>query len=167
MLYKIPCSIGEIYDKITILNIKKQKSNNKIKLNNINKELDLLKDTINDIKISDNLYNELYNINLTLWEYEDNIRIKSSKKEFDNQYIQLAENIHITNDKRYLIKKKINNLFDSTIKEEKIYSYKNNNEESHENSDKIILQNKINISKNYYNNGEFIKSYNILKKALL
>ena len=106
MICKILCSVGEVYDKITILNIKKNKTTNISKLNNINKELDLLIEVTNDIKIPDKLYNELYNINLTLWDYENNIRFKSSKKEFDNEYIYLAENIHISNDKRYLIKKK-------------------------------------------------------------
>ena len=153
MICKIVCSIGEVYDKITILIIKKNKTNDLDKLNNINKELQLLLDVIKDIKIPDNLYNELYKINLTLWEYEDNIRLKSSKKEFDNEYIKLAENIHITNDKRYLIKKQINELFDSVIKEEKIYNYE-------------TLHNKIKESKNYYANGKFLESYNILKNII-
>jgi len=159
MICKIPCSIGEVYDKISILNIKKNKTNDIIKLNNINKELDLLMEVTSNIKITDKLYNDLYNINLTLWNLEDNIRAKSSKKEFDNEYIFLAENIHIKNDERYLIKKNINDLFDSSIKEEKIYNNLNNNEE-------IILHKKINKSKDYYNNGQFIESYNILKNIV-
>ena len=166
MICKIVCSVGEIYDKITILNIKKNKTNDIIKLKNINKELDLLIGVINDIKIPDNMYNELYNINLTLWECEDNIRLKSSKKEFDDKYINLAENIHITNDKRYLIKKEINNLFDSFIKEEKIYNYEENNKENNKENDEKSLCNKINESKNYYVNGKFLESYNIFKNII-
>tara|TARA_Y100000768_G_C23983475_1_gene687301 strand:- start:1656 stop:3257 length:1602 start_codon:yes stop_codon:yes gene_type:complete len=162
MICKILCSVGEVYDKITILNIKKNKTTNISKLNNINKELDLLIEVTNDIKIPDKLYNELYNINLTLWDYENNIRFKSSKKEFDNEYIYLAENIHISNDKRYLIKKKINDLFDSVIKEEKIYNDLNNDL----NNKKNILHDKIIQSKNHFTNGEFIESYNILKNII-
>lgn len=162
MICKIPCSVGEVYDKISILNIKKNKTNNIIKLNNINKELELLINVIKDINIPNNLKDELYNINLILWDYEDNIRLKSSKKEFDDEYINLAENIHTTNDKRYLIKKQINDLFDSFIKEEKIYNYEKNHKKNNEKS----LHNKINESKNCYADGKFLESYNTLKNII-
>ena len=160
MKCNIYCSIGEIVDKISILNIKKNKTNDLCKLNNIHNELNLLLDVIKDIKIPDNLYNKLYYINLNLWKYEDNIRLKSSKKEYDNEYINLAENIHITNDKRYLIKKEINDLFNSSIKEEKIYTKLENIENIES------LDNRINKCKDYYNNGKFLESYNGFKDII-
>ena len=66
-------------------------------------------------------FNDLYLTNKKLWNLEDNIRNKSKKKEYDELFIQYAEQIHITNDIRYSIKKELNKLYSSDIKEEKIY----------------------------------------------
>ena len=114
----IECSFGEIVDKYTILKIKLEKVKNKKQEENIKNEYNKL---IKFIKKDDKLFNKLYKINKILWDLEDKIREKSSKKEFDNEYIICAENIHITNDKRYLIKKEINEKYNSELKEEKIY----------------------------------------------
>ena len=157
MKIQIYCSIGEVADKITILNIKKSKTNDINKLKNIQTELDYLTKSMGSNEIPENLYRDLFNINQFLWDCKDNIRLKSSKKEFDNQYLILTEQIHISNDKRYLIKKRINEYFDSEILEEKIYTKADIN---------------INISdvdkyKKYYSVGRFEDSYNGLKNIII
>ena len=119
-----PISIGELIDKITILEIK-QKYMTGIKLKNINKEMKLLKNILQDknLEINIDLIKNLKNINKKLWEIEDNIRIKVSKQEFDEEFIKLARSVYIENDKRAFIKKEINQKYNSDLVEEK--SYKN------------------------------------------
>ena len=118
-----PISIGELVDKITILEIKKNKLQNS-KLENVLKELSFLRKLMekHQIEITDNLFTQLKEINLTLWNIEDQIRIKEKKKEFDNIFIELARSVYFTNDKRSEIKKKINRLSNSEITEEKSYA---------------------------------------------
>ena len=89
-----PISIGELIDKITILEIK-QKYMTGIKLKNINKEMKLLKNILQDknLEINIDLIKNLKKINKTLWEIEDNIRIKESKQEFDEEFIKLARSV--------------------------------------------------------------------------
>ena len=118
-----PISIGELVDKITILEIKKNKLQNS-KLENVLKELSFLRKLIakHQIEITDNLFSQLKEINLTLWNIEDQIRIKEKKKEFDNIFIELARSVYFTNDKRSEIKKRINRLSNSEITEEKSYA---------------------------------------------
>ena len=117
-----PISIGELVDKITILEIKKNKLQNS-KLENVLKELSFLRKLIakHQIEITDNLFTQLKEINLKLWNIEDQIRIKEKNKEFDNIFIELARSVYFTNDKRSEIKKRINRLFNSEITEEKSY----------------------------------------------
>ena len=74
------------------------------------------------IEITDNLFTQLKEINLTLWNIEDQIRIKEKNKEFDNIFIELARSVYFTNDKRSEIKKRINRLSNSEITEEKSYA---------------------------------------------
>ena len=121
MKFTIECSIGEIIDKITILKIKKTKTNDESKLKNIEYELQSLIKTvpIYSSNINNQLFLDLEKVNNTLWILEDIIREKSEKKEFDNIYINTADSIHVINDKRFVIKKKINLLFDSDIVERK------------------------------------------------
>jgi hypothetical protein len=116
--YFIQCSYGEIIDKYTILKIKLSKSTDEKQTINIKTEFDELQKYI---KNDDILYDKLFEINKKLWILEDTIRYKSDKKEFDKLYIDCAEKIHITNDERYNIKKKINEKYNSHIIEEKIY----------------------------------------------
>ena len=118
-----PISIGELIDKITILEIKKNKLQNS-KLKNVLKELSLLRKLMekHQIEITDNLFTQLKEINLTLWNIEDQIRIKEKNKEFDNIFIELARSVYFTNDKRSEIKKRINRLSNSEITEEKSYA---------------------------------------------
>ena len=118
-----PISIGELVDKITILEIKKNKFQNS-KLENVLKELSFLRKLIakHQIEITDNLFTQLKEINLKLWNIEDQIRIKEKNKEFDNIFIKLARSVYFTNDKRSEIKKRINLLSNSEITEEKSYA---------------------------------------------
>ena len=119
-----PISIGELIDKITILEIK-QIYMTGIKLKNINKEMKLLKNILQDknLEINIDLIKNLKKINKKLWEIEDNIRIKESNQEFDEEFIKLARSVYIENDKRASIKKEINQKYNSDLIEEK--SYKN------------------------------------------
>ena len=118
-----PISIGELVDKITILEIKKNKLQNS-KLENVLKELSFLRKlmTKHQIEITDNLFTQLEEINLKLWNIEEQIRIKEKNKEFDNIFIELARSVYFTNDKRSEIKKRINRLSNSEITEEKSYA---------------------------------------------
>ena len=118
-----PISIGELVDKITILEIKKNKLQNS-KLENVLKELSFLRKLMekHQIEITDDLFNQLKEINLTLWNIEDQIRIKEKNKEFDNIFIELARSVYFKNDKRAEIKKRINQLSNSEITEEKSYA---------------------------------------------
>ena len=118
-----PISIGELVDKITILEIKKNKLQDS-KLENVLKELSYLRELIekNKIDITEDLFSQLKKINLSLWEIEDRIRIKEKNKEFDNTFIELARSVYFKNDKRAEIKKNINQLSNSEITEEKFYS---------------------------------------------
>ena len=119
-----PISIGELIDKITILEIK-QIYMTGIKLKNINKEMKLLKNILQDknLEINNDLIKNLKKVNKKLWEIEDNIRIKESNQEFDEEFIKLARSVYIENDKRASIKKEINQRYNSDLVEEK--SYKN------------------------------------------
>ena len=118
-----PISIGELVDKITILEIKKNKLQNS-KLENVLKELSFLRKLMekHQIEITDDLFTQLKEINLTLWNIEDQIRIKEKNKEFDNIFIELARSVYFKNDKRAEIKKRINQLSNSEITEEKSYA---------------------------------------------
>ena len=118
-------SAGELIDKITILNIKKEKITNNEKLVEIEKELKSLKDTFNKKIIPDNslleLMEQLKKINLKLWDIEDGKRNAEKNKKFDERFVELARNVYKFNDERAKIKLKINNLLGSNIKEVKSY----------------------------------------------
>jgi len=118
----VPISIGELIDKITILEIKKDKLKN-LKLKNILKELSFLRAVLekNSIFIPDAIYFQLKSINLKLWDIEDKIRIKEKNKEFDNEFIKLARSVYLNNDRRSETKKELNIMLNSEIIEEKSY----------------------------------------------
>ena len=125
MEVNIPVSLGELLDKISILEIKNKKISNDSKLTHIKKELNGLKKVLGDLNFNfsetKNLYEELYKINLTLWDIEDSIRILEKDKNFGKDFINLARSVYITNDKRFQVKNKINKLFNSEFVEEKSY----------------------------------------------
>ena len=169
MICKISCSIGELIDKISILKIKLKKAENDNVRNNITKELELLTNENPISNIDDILFTELYKINSQLWVLEDLIRLKSENKEFDDKYIELAENIHITNDKRYTVKKEINKKYGSELFEEKIYTNKKLLHESKMKGNIIVTDTDINLltkGKNYYSNNDYINSYKIIEKLM-
>lgn len=118
-------SVGEFFDKITILEIKKKKINDKEKLKNVNYELSELRNiekTFNLEKFELNeLIKNLYNVNLELWTIEDEIRILEKSKSFDNEFINLARSVYIKNDLRAKLKKEINIKSKSNLIEEKSY----------------------------------------------
>jgi hypothetical protein len=117
----INVSIGELFDKYTILLIKKNKIIDQDKLNYINKELEYLKPYIKKYNIDKTLFDNLLNINNKLWDIEDNIRKKEYNKEFDNEFIELARSVYINNDKRAEIKNHINIFLKSELIEIKNY----------------------------------------------
>ena len=105
-------------DKITILQIKKKYSNNEY----INKELNDLIKIAEDLKVYEQSYlNNLMDVNQLLWDIEDRIRVKEKENAFDDEFIQLARSVYKENDRRAVIKKKINEETNSTYKEIKIY----------------------------------------------
>ena len=121
-MLKIPVSIGELVDKITILKIKLKFINGQKRVN-VKKEYDLLNDVLKDssLIIEDDLMSDLQGINQKLWDVEDEIRIKELNNDFKKDFIMLARSIYKLNDKRSEIKKKINIKYNSIIVEEKIY----------------------------------------------
>ena len=121
-IINVPISVGELIDKITILEIKKDKLKN-LKLKNILKELSFLRAVLekNSILIPDEKYFQLKSINLKLWDIEDKIRIKEKNKEFDDEFIELARSVYLNNDRRSETKKELNIMFNSEIIEEKSY----------------------------------------------
>ena len=118
-------SVGELIDKITILEIKKEKISNKEKLVEVNKELislnETLKKSINDESKILSFKNDLKNINLKLWDIEDGKRSAEKKSQFDEKFIELARSVYKFNDERAKIKLAINNALGSNIKEVKSY----------------------------------------------
>ena len=121
---KIEVSIGEIVDKLTILDIKMVNIIDQKKLENVSKEFNYLKDIVEiDLGISttSEIYLKLLNINKELWDIEYDIRDKERNREFDERFIELARAVYFTNDKRADVKKEINLKFGSTFVEEKSY----------------------------------------------
>jgi hypothetical protein len=120
----IEVSHGEIVDKLTILQIKKENITDPSKLDNIVKEYDYLLSVVeNDLGISTSSpeYLELLSVNKDLWVIEDDIRDKERQKEFDDDFIKLARAVYYTNDVRAKIKKEINLKHSSGFVEEKSY----------------------------------------------
>ena len=118
-------SAGELIDKITILEIKKDKISDKEKLYQVEKELVSLKETlkksISDQDLIMNLKKNLKDINSKLWEIEDGKRNAEKNNDFGEKFVELARNVYKFNDERAKIKLKINNLLGSRIKEVKSY----------------------------------------------
>ena len=125
MIVNIPVSVGELFDKISILEIKKKKIKNKEHLKTIKYELNKLNLIIKKKRLDSKLirteFNKLKNINLRLWNIEDKKRKYEKNKNFDGNFIYLARKVYLLNDKRALIKLNINNLSGSQIKEVKSY----------------------------------------------
>ena len=125
MIVKIPVSVGELVDKITILEIKSKKIKDIKKLSNIKLELKLLNKFFKKKKLNTKLIkklkNYLYNVNLKLWNVEDKLRDHEYKNKFNQNFVKLARKVYFLNDKRSKIKKDINESVGSKIIEEKSY----------------------------------------------
>ena len=122
----VEVSIGELLDKISILEIKKQKIKDPEKLSFISNEHLILKDQLNNNVKSDEklekLFQELKDINAKLWKIEDDKRECEKNKDFGDEFIKLSRDVHFYNDDRAKIKLEINNHTGSTIKEIKEYT---------------------------------------------
>ena len=123
-MVSVPVSVGELIDKLSILQVKKVKVKNPDKLKFIEKEYDILlsmsTEYLNDIDIL-STYKELVDVNINLWEVEDELRVIENTKVFDDKFIELARAVYYTNDERFRLKDKINSLTNSEIKEQKDY----------------------------------------------
>ena len=122
----VEVSVGELFDKISILEIKKDKIKDKEKLKYIIDEYDLLKEQmVNKVKLNEKLsalFNALKDINSKLWVIEDDKRLCEKNSDFGEKFIKLSRDIHFLNDKRASIKLEINNQTGSKIKEIKEYT---------------------------------------------
>ena len=119
MKITVPVSVGELIDKITVLQIKASLSDDEY-IHKELAELNTIKYTLPIIPLGHQI--KLKEVNQTLWNIEDKIRKKEKKKEFDVEFIELARSVYINNDKRAEIKRKINEETNSTYKEVKLYS---------------------------------------------
>ena len=117
-----PISLGELIDKITILQIKTQHLQGAA-LENVKKELEALETTLNNlhINIDTTLIQRLKEVNQDLWQIEDDIRDQEQQKNFDETFIELARSVYQQNDQRAAIKKEINTTYGSAFVEEKSY----------------------------------------------
>jgi predicted nucleic acid-binding Zn-ribbon protein len=113
----IPVSVGELLDKISILEIKSRFTDNEYVLKELN-DLNQIKDTFT--QFTNEYMNELREVNQKLWKIEDELRELEKKADFGEKFIKLARSVYITNDKRAEIKRKINDLCNSEYKEIKI-----------------------------------------------
>ena len=125
MQLQVPVSVGEVLDKITILQIKLAHISDATKRANIQNELDALLPLVaGDAFHTDQMQGlmaELKSVNEALWDIEDDIREKEAAKSFDAEFIRLARAVYVTNDKRAEIKKQINLATGSALVEEKSY----------------------------------------------
>ena len=126
MSIQIDISVGELLDKITILQIKSERISDVAKLENINKELGILQTQWSSSSYKNNDLdkntNALKIVNEKLWDIEDKIRIKESQQCFDNEFIELARSVYFVNDERAEIKRELNSQTGSDLVEEKSYS---------------------------------------------
>ena len=126
MLMLIPGGVGELIDKITILRIKLERLTSPEQLKNVQYELELLenlriKHGIEGSAVEDKTA-DLKAINAALWDIEDDIRDHERRRDFGPRFIELARSVYVTNDRRAAVKREINALFGSAIKEEKSYA---------------------------------------------
>jgi hypothetical protein len=123
-MISIPVSVGEMIDKLSILQVKKIKVTNEEKLEFINKEFDLLynfsSEFFKNLEI-ELIYEKLILVNTNLWDIEDQLRVLEKEKKFDSEFIAFARKVYFTNDERFSLKNQINLLTSSEIREVKDY----------------------------------------------
>lgn len=120
----VPVSVGELIDKLSILQVKKLKITNPEGLKYVSEEFELLYNQsevylqVHEIK---SLYESLTEVNSSLWDVEDKLRVFESEKKFDEEFIDLARKVYYTNDERFRLKNEINLITLSKIREVKDY----------------------------------------------
>jgi hypothetical protein len=123
-MVSIPVSIGEMIDKLSILQVKKTKISDESKLEFVNKEFEILYNLssvyLNDIEI-ESIYHQLVEVNSSLWDVEDRLRVIEKEKRFEGEFISLARKVYFTNDDRFRLKNEINLITSSEIREVKDY----------------------------------------------
>lgn len=123
-MIEVPVSWGELVDKITILEIKSDRMRDEQKLANVRKELALLTEKLgshaSNVELG-RLSKELYDVNATLWDIEDDIRECENAGDFGEKFIALARSVYIRNDKRAELKREVNAVLGSELIEEKSY----------------------------------------------
>lgn len=120
----IPVSVGELIDKLSILQVKKLKITNPEGLKYVSEEFELLynqSETYFQVSELKSLYESLTEVNSSLWDVEDKLRVFESEKKFDQEFIELARKVYYTNDERFRLKNKINSITSSEIREVKDY----------------------------------------------
>jgi hypothetical protein len=126
-IMEIKVSVGEVFDKLSILEIKKNKLTDADKLLNVQKEYDYLNQVLDSSRIADSVkfnhfYNQLLIVNTLLWDIEDGKRACERTQDFGEHFVQLARQVYIKNDQRAAIKKEINTYYRSEFTEEKSYA---------------------------------------------
>jgi hypothetical protein len=120
----VPVSVGELIDKLSILQVKKLKITNPEGFKYVSEEFELLynqSETYFQVSELKSLYESLTEVNSTLWDVEDKLRVFESEKKFDQEFIELARKVYYTNDERFRLKNKINSITSSEIREVKDY----------------------------------------------
>lgn len=125
LMITIQASLGEVIDKISILNIKQEKLKSPEALANVCLERNLLKSALQSASMDDALthplFHKLAEVNAKLWKVEDDLRDLESQKTFDTKFIDLARSVYHLNDSRASIKRELNLVFGSQLIEEKSY----------------------------------------------
>ena len=125
MILNVPVSVGEVVDKVTILEIKSERIADEAKLTNIRAELAQLRPLVSggvfDSAEVTALFDGLRAVNGALWDIEDNIRAEEAAGRFGDRFVELARAVYVTNDRRAELKKKINLATGSDLVEEKSY----------------------------------------------
>jgi SMC interacting uncharacterized protein involved in chromosome segregation len=120
-MVEIPVSVGELIDKISILEIKSERITDTDKLINVRRELDCLLKVARDYRVPD-LERPLKQVNEQLWDVENALRVLESKQDFGDYFIELGRSVYVLNDQRAAIKKQINVAVGSALVEEKSYA---------------------------------------------
>jgi hypothetical protein len=123
-MISVPVSIGEMIDKLSILQVKKNNVKDENKLVFIKKEFELLynfsSEYLSNLE-TESIYHRLVEVNSNLWDFEDKLRIMEKEQRFDDEFISLARKVYFTNDERFRLKNEINLITDSEIREIKDY----------------------------------------------
>jgi hypothetical protein len=120
-LIYIPVSLGELFDKLSILYIKIERIKDEDKIKNIRKEKELLDQISKSHSLDLKLWSDLITINEEIWDIEDSIRIKYRNLEYDEEFMKMAQRVHELNDRRGELKREINIKYGSEIIEEKFH----------------------------------------------